>query len=68
VQPASAVLDGHENIEPFQHDRVHSEEVTRDHRMGLSGQKLPPRGPDLRGAGSIPAAFKISHTVEGATL
>jgi hypothetical protein len=42
------------------------QEVTRDDPMGLGGQELPP-GMALRcGAGSIPAFFKISQTVEDA--
>ena len=40
--------------------------VDRRGCRGLGGQELLPRGPVRRGAGSIPAACRICHTVEGA--
>jgi hypothetical protein len=63
VQASGAVLDEDQHIQSFEHYRFDYEEVARDDRVGLSGQELPPA---RRGAGSIPAACRISHTVEAA--
>jgi hypothetical protein len=67
VDPAGAVLDEHQDIEPFEQHCVGVQEIYGENPGGLSGEELPPAGPARRGAGSMPAACRISHTVDGAT-
>jgi hypothetical protein len=39
------------------------QEIDRDDPGGLGVQELPPARAERRGAGSMPAACRISHTV-----
>ena len=69
VHPAGAVLDEHQDVQ--------SSSAARCPRAGSRrrGSRRPGRagtaarsGPTRRGAGSMPAACRISHTVDGATV
>jgi hypothetical protein len=42
MHPASAVLDEHQDIQPFQQHGIHVQEAGRDHPGGLGGKELPP--------------------------
>jgi hypothetical protein len=68
MHPAGGVLDDREAVQPGERDRLAMEEITSEDPFGLGTQELSPGRPDLRGAGSIPAFFKINHTVDGAIL
>jgi hypothetical protein len=70
VHRPGVVLDHRKAVQPREHDRLHVEEVAGEDPLCLGAQELPPAqpSPDRRGAGSIPAFFKIAHTVDGATL
>ena len=46
---------------------VHVQEVGGENSAGLGVQELPPGRPARRGAGSMPAACRIFHTVDGTT-
>src|SRR5215207_3833926 len=65
---AAVVLDHHEDIEAAQEDGVDVGEVDGEDRVGLRGQELSPGRSGSSGAGSMPAALRIVHTVEAATL
>ena len=67
VHAAAAVLDHHEDVEAAQEDGVDVGEVDREDRVGLRGQELAPGRPGPSRAGSMPAAFRIVHTVDAAT-
>jgi hypothetical protein len=62
------VLDRGQDISLGAIEQVSREEVARQDRLGLGAQELRPRWPGSRGAGSIPAFFRISHTVDAATF
>ena len=66
VHPAGGVLDDEERVEPAQGDRVEVEQVAGQDRLGLRGRNCAQVGPARRGAGSIPRAVRIFHTVEAA--
>src|SRR5205823_10355275 len=68
VHPAGAVLDEHQHVQPFQQHRVCVQEIDGKNPGGLSCEELPPVGPARRGAGSMPAACRISQMVDGATV
>jgi hypothetical protein len=68
VHPAGGVLDDREAVQPGERDRLGVKEITRQNSFGVGAQDSPQDGPDLREAGSIPAMFKIAHTVAGAIL
>ena len=42
VQPAGAVLDEDQHVQPPEQRRLHNQEVTGDDRVRLGGQELPP--------------------------
>jgi hypothetical protein len=60
VRQAGAVLDEHQDIQSLQQRGVHVQEVDRDDPGGLGVQELRQVGPARRGAGSMPAARRIS--------
>jgi len=64
VHPAAGVLDDEEHVEPVQADRVEMEHVAGQDRLGLRVKELRPGRTARRGAGSIPAALRMVHTVE----
>jgi hypothetical protein len=68
VRAAAVVFDHDEDVEAAQQDGVDVGEVDREDPVGLCGQELSPAGPRPAGAGSRPALFKISQTVEAATV
>ena len=55
---------GEERIEPVQGDRVEMEQVAGQDRLACARRNCDQVGPTRRGAGSIPAALRIFHTVE----
>jgi hypothetical protein len=63
VQSAGAVYQEHQRIYPAQVDQVDVDEVAGDDALSLLAEELAPVGPLRRGAGSRPAAVRISHTV-----
>jgi len=69
VHPAGAVLDEHHDVQPPEEHRVHVQEVNGEDpgRLGMR-RNCRQVGPDRRGAGSMPAARRISHTVDGAAV
>ena len=64
VYAPGGVLDDEERVEPLQGDRVEVEQVAGQDRLGLRVEELRPGRPPRRGAGSIPAAWRIFQTVE----
>ena len=50
--------------QPVQRDRVEVEQVAGQDRLGLRVEELRPGRPGRRGDGSMPAAWRIFHTVE----
>ena len=66
VYAAAVVLDHHEHVEAAQEDGVDVGEVDREDRLGLGGEELSPGRSGPARAGSMPAAFKIFHTVDAA--
>ncbi len=67
VHPAGAVLDEYQNVQSSEPHGVYVQKVDREDPSGLGCQELPPGRPVRRGAGSMPAACRISHTVDGTT-
>jgi hypothetical protein len=47
-----------------QGDGVEVEHIAREDPLGLRLEELPQVGPACRGAGSIPAVFRIFQTLE----
>jgi hypothetical protein len=68
VESPCAVFKEYQGVEAFAERGVDVEEVRCDDATGLVGQELFPVGPVRRGAGSMPAVFRISHTVDAAIL
>ena len=64
VHPTAGVLDDEERVEPVQGDRVEVEQVAGEDRRGLRSRNCAQVGKARRGAGSIPAVFRIRQTVE----
>jgi hypothetical protein len=62
------VLDDHQAVQPGERDRLDMKEITGEDSLGLGAQEFSPGRPDLAGAGSIPAFFKITQTIDGAIL
>jgi hypothetical protein len=60
VYPAAGVFDDEERVEPVQGDRVEMEHVAGEGPVGLARRNCTRSD----GAGSIPAALRIVHTVE----
>ncbi len=60
------VLDHREDIDGRAIEQVDGEQVGSQDDFCLGAQKLAHVGPARRGAGSSPAFFSVSHTVEGA--
>jgi hypothetical protein len=67
VHPAGAVLDRYQDVQSLQQHGVHVQEVHREDPGGLRMENCRHVGPVRRGAGSMPAARRISHTVDGDT-
>ena len=63
--PPGGELHDEEQVEAAEQHGVDVGEVAGQDAAGLGGQELPPALPDRRGAGSMPARRRISHTVEG---
>jgi hypothetical protein len=63
----AGVLDHGQDIGLGPIEQVGCEEVTCQDRPGLGTQEHRPGWPVRRGAGSMPALFKISHTVDAET-
>jgi hypothetical protein len=57
------VFHQEQHIEPLQHQRVDTEEVGAENAPGLHPQELAPAGPVAARAGSMPARWRIDHTV-----
>jgi hypothetical protein len=68
VDAAGGKLDHEQHIQTPEQDRVDVEEVARQDPLGLDGQDLSPGQPARRGAGSMPARLRSSHTVLDASL
>jgi hypothetical protein len=66
VQPAGAVLDEHQHVQPLAQHRLHDQEVTGDDGVAWAVRNCRQVGPARRGAGSMPAACSISRTVDAA--
>jgi hypothetical protein len=66
VHAASSVLYHEQHIQPLQEQRVDTEEICGKNASGLHPQEMPPARPSRRGAGPMPARFRIDHTVLGA--
>jgi hypothetical protein len=63
-----ACLNDRETVQAGERDRLGMEEVTGEDPSAWARRNSPHAGPDLRGAVSIPAFFKIAHAVDGAIL
>jgi hypothetical protein len=63
VNLAGGDLDDEQDVDAFEPDRVHVEEVAGQDCFGLVGEELVQVGPARRGAGSTPAVCRIFHTV-----
>jgi hypothetical protein len=57
-----------QRVQPLEQHRLHHQEVTRDDRVRLGGQEPPPGRAGPAGRRSIPAARRIAHTVDAATV
>ncbi len=68
VNAAMVVLDDEQHIEPAQENGVDMEEVDRGDRLGLAEGNWFQLAAARCGAGSMPAALRISQMVEGAIL
>ena len=66
VNAAGAVLDDDQGVDAAEQHRVHVDEVGPDDAAGLRGQELLPGRPRAAGAGPVPAACRICHTVAAA--
>ena len=60
MHPAGAMLDEHQDIHPLQQHGVHVQEIDCHDPGGLGGENCRQVGPARRGAGSMPAARRIS--------
>ena len=64
VHPPGGVLDDEEDVEAAQGDGVEVEQVAGEDGVGLRSRNCAQVGPARRGAGSIPAPWRIVQTVE----
>jgi hypothetical protein len=64
VRSAGGVLHDEERVEPVQGDRVEVEQVAGKIACTCAWRNWAQVGPARRGAGSIPAALRIVHTVQ----
>jgi hypothetical protein len=66
MHPAGGVLDDRKAVQAG--ERIVSAWKKSQAKIpsAWARKNSPQAGPDLRGAGSIPAFFKIAHTVDGA--
>ena len=64
MDPAGGVLDDEERVEPVQGDRVEVEQIAGEDAWACARRNWAQVGPARRGAGSMPAALRIFHTVE----
>ena len=67
VHPAGAVLDEDQHVEALAQHGVYVQEVDREDPAAWVCRNCRQLGPERRGAGSMPAACRISQTVDGAT-
>ena len=68
VHPAGVMFDEYQDIDALQQHGVHVQEVDREDPGCLGVQEQRRAGPVRRDAGSMPAACRICHTVDGATV
>ena len=69
VHPASAMLDEHQDVQSLVSSTVSTcRKSTATIPEAWVCRNCRQVGPERRGAGSIPAARRISHTVDGATV
>lgn len=75
VQPAGAVLDEHQHVQPFEPHGFHRQEVAGDERVSLGGEELPPgrtgptgRGTDARGVQDLPHRGRGDRVPESCQL
>ena len=66
--PPAGVLNVRQDVGGGAIKQVYGEEVAGQDRFGLGLEKLGPGRPFRCGAGSMPAFFRIAHTMDGATL
>jgi hypothetical protein len=64
----AAVLDHGQDVSLGAAGQAGGEDVARQDRLGLERRNCGQAFPVRRGAGSIPAFFKISHGVDAATI
>jgi hypothetical protein len=62
------VFDHREAVQPGKSNRSTLKKSQAKIPSAWARKNSPHAGPDLRGAGSIPAFFKIAQTVDGAIL
>src|SRR5258708_10511217 len=67
MHPAGAMFDKHQDIQSPEEHGVHVQEIDCDDPGGMGVQELPPARA-RRSAGSMPAAYRIFHTVDGAIV
>jgi hypothetical protein len=67
VHAAGGMLDDEQNVEPVPQQRVDAQEVRGENAVCLGAQEFGQLAPSRRGAGSMPARFRIDHTVQGAS-
>jgi hypothetical protein len=67
VHAAGGMLDYEQDVEPVQQQRVDAEEVRGENAVCWARRNSRQLGPSRRGAGSMPARFRINHTVLGAS-
>jgi hypothetical protein len=68
ADPPAGVLDHGEDIESRSGQGDGLQEVAGQEGVGLGAQEVRPRLEARSGAGSMPASFRISQTVEAATF
>lgn len=66
MKSARAVLDEHQHVQPLEQDRLNHQEVAPMIACAWAARNCRQAGPARRGAGSMPAACRISRTVEAA--
>jgi hypothetical protein len=62
------MFDEHQDMQSPEEHGVHVQEIDRHDPDGRACRNCRQPGPERRGAGSMPAACRISHTVDGATV
>ena len=62
------MLDEHQDVDALQQHGVHVQEIDREDPAAWAARNCRQVGPERRGPGSMPAAWRISQTVDGATV